>query len=236
MRYLYTLICVLTISALHAQSLAAEDAYLRSLYDQGALSLDQYRDRAESLRKLAEKEGGYPAMPVDSLGRYEYVTSSVAAGSGAETWSAVRQWLALTGYAAADALTYSDPATGRLIVKLEGAYLFTDAGRRPIAVTSGRAAGMTTVAFILDLLVEEGEVTARWLRPEIAETELVSYDRNTGGGLTTQTFSWPTESLLPLTQYRPDSWDERLQRSKMIQEFVEGLAVDLDRYLAAELP
>ncbi|THH41040.1 hypothetical protein [Neolewinella litorea] len=220
---LFVLPGLVTCSSAAAQSLAAEDRYLRRKYEAGTISLDRYRRRAESLRDAALAVGGYPELPVDSLGRYSFTTVVAVDASAPNLWESVSQWFALTGYVAEENLQYSDPETGRRIVKLVGTFRLTDRGRQSMAYYPEGRWGAATVECVLDLAIEAGRVTAQWLRPAV--------------GIHSK--RWPMEELVPVTRFpdnRYNSWEDRLHRSKVMHEFVQGLAADMEDYLARELP
>lgn len=217
------LIVLFAMATCHSQSLEAEDRYLRQQYEAGTISLDRYRKLAGNLRGAAARVGGYPEIPVDSLGRYDYTTRISIPAPASRLWEIVNQWLALTGYVAVENLQYTDPKAGRLIVKLAGPFQFTEQGRQSMPYHPEWTWGSATVECVLDLKIAEGTVTGHWLQPALGR----------------ESRRWPTEELLPVIRFRDHryfTWEDRLHRSRLIHTFVEGLAADLEAYLTTALP
>ncbi|WP_116127362.1 hypothetical protein [Lewinella sp. IMCC34183] len=230
MRSAACLFCLLFLSPLTAQHLEAEDTELRRRVAAGALTPDDYARRSADLRAAVKQAGGYPTMPVDSLGRYRLTRLLTFNGNFEAIRRPVERWLALGGFGGGEQYAWtSDSSFVRYLVT---PYQFTGQHRRLLAGlwSSGDP---VSVGCVLEVRVGGGGLELILSDPVLTEQYVATY--HPGFGYDLQYFvregRHQMGDFLPVVDGTPKQYAARLQRAAVIDSCLKGLADSLQAFL-----
>lgn len=227
---LLPLLLAILHSPLRSQSLEAEDALLRERLDAGTLTLTRYRTMAEELRATATALGGYPALPVDSAGRYRLEVRIVTEQSIGQLAGSIQRWLALGGFTGADRYAAADAAG--MVRYVETPYQFT-AQHRELLPSLRPLADASTVGCVMEVTYGDGAITVTWSDPLYVERyEDLTVNLSDGAAAAPREQPYHMTSLLPLVDGDARHFTWKLQRALLIHDCVAGLAGSLQAYLS----